>query len=61
MTYFFIRETKDPSLEQIDLLYRESGVVGLNKYRQEMLEKNEMSVLHDFVNHSSCENLQVNV
>jgi hypothetical protein len=35
------------SLEQIDLLYRESTIIGSNKYRQKMLADNETFAHHD--------------
>ncbi|KAF7318815.1 Monosaccharide importer [Mycena chlorophos] len=40
-TYFFVPETKGLSLEQIDLLYKNSTVRGSVKYRKQMLLENE--------------------
>jgi MFS transporter, SP family, sugar:H+ symporter len=50
-TFFFIAETKGLSLEQIDLLYRESSIIGSNKYRQKMLADNETYAHHDGGSH----------
>jgi len=45
--FFCIAETKGLSLEQIDLLYRESTIIGSNKYRQQMLAANETFAHHE--------------
>lgn len=41
-----IPETKGLSLEQIDLLYRESTIIGSNKYRERMLTHNQTFTTH---------------
>ncbi|KAG1779900.1 hypothetical protein EV702DRAFT_1194655 [Suillus placidus] len=43
-TYFFVPEVKGLSLEQIDLLYRESSIRNSDSYRRQMLEDGETYV-----------------
>jgi MFS family permease len=45
--FFFIAETRGLSLEQIDLLYRESTIIGSDKHRRKMLAENETFAHHD--------------
>ncbi|KAM0748130.1 MFS monosaccharide transporter [Meredithblackwellia eburnea MCA 4105] len=39
-TFFCIAETKGLTLEQVDLLYRNSSIIGSNKYRKRIMEEN---------------------
>lgn len=46
-----VPETKGLSLEQVDLLYRECGSIrNANKYRKEMLLRDETFLHHDHEN-----------
>jgi sugar porter (SP) family MFS transporter len=45
-TYFFIPELKGLSLEQVDLLYRESSIIGSAAYNKQMIAQNETFTNH---------------
>ncbi|KAJ7165593.1 monosaccharide importer [Mycena crocata] len=51
-TYFFIPETKGLSLEQIDLLYKESTIRDSNKFRKEMVKANHTFAHHEKITSS---------
>ncbi|KAJ7911113.1 monosaccharide importer [Mycena leptocephala] len=57
-TYFFIPETKGLSLEQIDLLYKESTIRNSEKYRKQMIAQNETFVHHEKGGSSHDESLE---
>jgi sugar porter (SP) family MFS transporter len=40
-TYFFIPETKGLSLEQVDLLYQNSSIIGSNQYRRQLIAEGQ--------------------
>jgi SP family sugar:H+ symporter-like MFS transporter len=42
-----VPETKGLSLEQVDLLYRESSIIKSNAYRKSMLERDETFIHRD--------------
>ena len=48
-TYLFVPETKGLSLEQVDILYRNSSILGSNAYRQKILDED----IHD-VDTAAC-------
>ncbi|KAK7053785.1 putative glucose transporter rco-3 [Favolaschia claudopus] len=54
-TYFFIPETKGLSLEQIDLLYKESSIRNSEKHRRQMIAANETYAHHEKVTASHDE------
>ncbi|KAJ7461782.1 general substrate transporter [Mycena galericulata] len=52
-TYFFISETKGLSLEQIDILYKNSIIRGSNKYRKQMMAENETYTAKSEMHHTT--------
>ncbi|KAF8165952.1 monosaccharide importer [Crassisporium funariophilum] len=46
-TWFFIPETKGLSLEQIDIMYRESSIVASPAYRRRLLAEGDQSPMHE--------------
>lgn len=45
-SYFMVPETKGLSLEQVDLLYRNSSIRKSNEYRQKIIDENLHELAH---------------